>query len=225
MRTLYAGGEVECPCCGDRFRRFAPFNGTANRSCWSCGALERHRQIALLLQQRPELLRPAARVLHIAPEPTLRRLVEASEPAQYVTADLEAPGVDLHFDLTAAPLPDDSFDVILCNHVLEHIPDDLAAMREIRRMLAPGGWALLMTPIVVDQTIEDVTLTDPEERLRRFGQEDHVRRYGWDYLERLRRAGLSVEVIRMETELPQDAVRRYQLRNVEGFVEPVFLAA
>ena len=129
------------------------------------------------------------------------------------------------FDLTAAPLPYDSFDVIVCNHVLEHIPDDIAALREIRRMLAPGGWALLMSPILVEKTIEDLTLTDPQERLRRFGQEDHVRRYGWDYVDRIREAGLSVEVVRLEKELPGRDVEGHRLRNVEGVVEPIFIGS
>jgi SAM-dependent methyltransferase len=197
--------------------------GNPNRMCWNCGALERHREIALLFQRRPELLKPGQRVLHVAPEPALRRLLNNSSPSTYLTADLDAPDVDMNFDLAAAPMPDDSFDVIVCNHVLEHIPDDRAALREIRRMLAPGGWALVMTPISVETTIEDPAVTDPDERLRRFGQRDHVRRYGWDYLDRLRDAGFSTEVVRLENDLPRQAIDRYQLRNQRGSVEPLFL--
>jgi hypothetical protein len=223
VRTVYAGDGVECASCGARFRRFAPFRGSPNRRCWSCGALERHRQIALLLLKRPGLLRPGLRVLHLAPEEPLRRLIHASGPSEYITADLDAPGVDMHFDLTAAPLADESFDVILCNHVLEHIPDDRAALREIRRMLVPGGWALVMTPILASTTIEDPSESDPQARLRRFGQEDHVRRYGWDYVERLREARLSVEVLRLEEELSPATVERHRLNNPQGFVEPMFL--
>jgi SAM-dependent methyltransferase len=220
--TIYAGSSVHCPACGASFRRFAPENGRPNRTCWRCGARERHRQIALLFQHRRELVRPGQRILHVAPEPALGRLLKSSEPSEYVTADLDTPGVDLHFDLTHAPLPDGSFDSIVCNHVLEHIPDDRAALREIRRLLRTDGWALVMTPIVVDKTIEDPSAS-PAERLRRFGQDDHVRRYGWDYVDRLRDAGLSVEVVRLEDELPEPDVSRYQLRNLEGFVEPIFL--
>ena len=224
LRTVYAGHGVKCPCCGSTFRRFEGFKGTPNRRCWTCRSLERHRQVALLLDHRPELRRQDARVLHVAPEDALRRLVEPWA-ADYVTADLDEPGVDLHFDLTESPLDDDSFDVILCNHVMEHIPDDAAALSEIRRMLAPGGWALLMTPIVVDTTIEDLTVTDPEERLRRFGQHNHVRRYGWDYVDRLEQAGLSVTVVRQESELGPAAVRTHRLENLQGFVEPIFVVS
>jgi SAM-dependent methyltransferase len=225
VKTVLAGDAVHCPCCGSSFRRFAPFNGHPNRLCWTCGALERHRQLALLFSQRPELLRPDLRVLHIAPESALRRLIERAAPARYVTADLDGPGVDMHFDLTAAPLEEGSFDVVVCNHVMEHIPDDRAALGEIRRILAPGGWALVMTPIVVETTVEDPAETDPDERLRRFGQVDHVRRYGWDYLGRLEEAGLQVEVVRSEDTLPADAVERCRLRNTQGFPEPIFLAS
>ena len=90
-------------------------------------------------------------------------------------------------------------------------------------MLAPGGRALVMTPISVETTIEDPTVTDPDERLRRFGQSDHVHRYGWDYLDRLRDAGFSTEVVRLENDLPPEAIDRYQLRNHQGSVEPLFL--
>jgi hypothetical protein len=215
------GGEVVCPCCGSSFLRFAPYRGRANRMCWSCGALERHRELALFLASRPELLRPGLRILHVAPERPLRALLLAAQPGSYVTADLEEDDVDVHMDLTAAPFDDGAFDVILCNHVMEHIPDDASALREIRRMLAPGGWAVVMTPIVQDITTEDPSIEDPAERLRLFGQEDHVRRYGWDYVDRLQAAGLLADVTRLE-HLPEADVRRYRLRNLQGVVEPLF---
>jgi hypothetical protein len=215
------GDDVVCPCCASSFLRFAPYRGRANRLCWTCGALERHRELALFLQSRPELLRPGLRILHVAPERPLRALLLAANPSGYVTADLEGDDVDVLMDLTAAPFGDGAFDVILCNHVMEHISDDAAALREVRRMLAPGGWAIVMTPIVRERTDEEASIEDPAERLRRFGQEDHVRRYGWDYVDRLQSAGLAVEVTRME-HLSAADVRRYRLRNLEGAVEPLF---
>jgi SAM-dependent methyltransferase len=116
---------------------------------------------------------------------------------------------------------DSSFDAVLCNHVLEHIPDDRAAISESHRVLRRGGWAIVMTPILVERTYEDLTITDPAERRRRFGQEDHVRRYGWDYIGRLEDSGFAVEVIRGYS---RDEIRWYGLNNREGFVEPLFLA-
>jgi SAM-dependent methyltransferase len=222
-KTVYAGDQVQCPCCAATFRQFAAFNGRRDRLCWRCGALERHRQIALLFQLRPALLRPGLRVLHIAPEEPVQRLLENAQLSKYLTADLDDPTVDLNFDLNAIPLQDESFDVVICNHVLEHVADDRTALRELARVLAGSGWALLMTPIVVERTVEDPTITDPDERLRVFGQRDHVRRYGWDYVERLREAGLSPDVIRLEHDLAHADVQRHRLHNNEGFVEPMFL--
>src|SRR5262249_52410044 len=119
---------------------------------------------------------------------------------------------------------DRSFDAVLCNHVMEHVPDDRAAFGEIRRILRPGGWATLMTPVVRDVTDEDPTVTDPAERLRRFGQRDHVRRYGWDYVQRVEEAGLDVEVAGQGEELSAGDRRRHRLANLQGAIEPIFLA-
>jgi SAM-dependent methyltransferase len=219
MTPLYRGDAVECSCCGARWRKFGPLASRPNRICWTCGSLERHRQIALLFRERPDMLHPDMRVLHIAPEPAVRRLVPAG--AEYVAGDLEPGPGQVKVDVTAMDFADQSIDALLCNHVMEHVPEDRAAMREIHRVLKPGGWGIVMTPITVERTDEDPSVTDPKERLRRWGQHDHVRRYGWDYTDRLREAGLEVEIVRTED---PDTVRRYQLRNTQGFVEPLFLA-
>ncbi|MBX0330763.1 methyltransferase domain-containing protein [Oscillochloris sp. ZM17-4] len=113
----------------------------------------------------------------------------------YITADLFDPHVDVRLDITRLPQSDQSIDIIYCSHVLEHVPDDRKAMRELYRILKREGWAILLVPITVGQTIEDPTITDPAERLRLFGQDDHVRRYGPDYVDRLREVGFIVDVI------------------------------
>ena len=141
-----------------------------------------------------DLLKCYPRTLHIAPEVCIMRHLKphfAGHPGQYVTADLESPLADLHFDVQQIPLADDSVDVILCNHLLEHVADDRKALCELYRILKPGGWGILLSPVEADyeQTFEDDTITDPDERTRIFGQYDHRRIYGADYTDRLRAAG------------------------------------
>lgn len=110
----------------------------------------------------------------------------------------------VRMDITDIQYPDDSFDVIYCSHVLEHVQEDVKAMRELRRVLKPDGWAVLLVPITAETTYEDPAVVDPRERLEKFGQEDHVRRYGWDYIDRLRSAGFNVEMFRV-SDLASDA--------------------
>lgn len=188
-----------------------------------CGSLERHRLVSLLFDVNPSLLRPGNEVLHIAPEPTLVGPLRRSA-ARYVSGDLEAEFGARRLDVTQLPFEGDSFDVVVCNHVLEHVPDDERAMREVRRVLRPGGWAMLLVPDVHEpMTVESPEITDPEERLMLYGQRDHVRRYGWDYLDRLRAAGFAPEVIRLGDILPRETIEVCRLRKF-GEVEPLFLA-
>jgi SAM-dependent methyltransferase len=141
----------------------------------------------------------------------------------YVAGDLDARFADRRIDVTALEFPDGTFDAILCNHVLEHVRDDRRAMSELRRVLRPGGWALLVPTIRNARTDEDPSVEDPDERTRRFGQHDHVRIYGWDYLERLDDAGFDVQVERLGEELPESAIRRSRAARV-GSVDALFVA-
>jgi SAM-dependent methyltransferase len=216
-----AGRRVECPCCGSRFRHFRGFHGP-DRLCWRCGALERHRSLWLYLNREPDLTRPGVSVLHVAPEPILRDRFQSVPGVRYVGGDLNAEYGPERIDVTDLQFDDASFDVVMCNHVLEHVPDDRQAMRELARVLKPGGRAILQVPYVdANMTDEDPAVVDSADRLRRFGQSDHVRRYGWDYVDRLRDAGFSVEVERPERQLPDELVERYGLRAY-GSVEPIF---
>lgn len=204
----HAGDIVECPCCGHSYREFHG-DKAPNRVCWWCGSYERERAIWLLWNQRP-MLRAGMRVLHVAPEPILTRRLRAAGINQ-VGGDLDARFANRRIDVTSLEFADDSFDAVICNHVLEHVPDDQQAMRELRRVLRPGGWALLLTPLHDGPTDEDVTLTDPAERERRFGQHDHVRWYGRDdYLARLTGAGFTPEVLYARDVTQQ--LDRYALR-------------
>jgi SAM-dependent methyltransferase len=153
------------------------------------------------------------KILHFAPELQIARRLAALPAVEYITADL-APGNAMEqIDMTDIPKPDGSFDLVIVNHVLEHIPDDRAAIAEIARILRPGGIFLTMHPVMeTATTFEDETIVVPEERLQHFGQEDHVRVYGQDFVKRLTDAGFSVDVIRYSDEVASPADReRYGL--------------
>lgn len=164
--------------------------------CPGCGSLERHRLAWLYLRERTDLQKGShRRVLHIAPEPALRARLEAVPGVDYLTADLEPGRAMVRMDITDIRYPSGSFDLIYCSHVLEHVADDRLAMRELHRVVAPGGAVVIAVPITVGATVEDPAIEDREERRRLFGQWDHVRRYGPDVVERLEEAGFGVEVV------------------------------
>jgi SAM-dependent methyltransferase len=202
---LLRGEGRDCPCCGGHFkrmshRRLAGMSGL----CPRCRSHPRHRAIALLLE-RGEL--PGRSLLHFAPEPVFDPIFARLPEIERVTADLYAPA-DLRLDITAMDLPAESFDLIFCSHVLEHVPDDATAMRELRRVLKPGGLSLVLVPYRPGVlTYEDPRITAPLDRMVAFGQQDHVRFYGADLPERLRGAGFEVED-RTPAELFGEAVVR-----------------
>ncbi len=203
------GDAVQCPVCGGRFRRFKPDWNRPDAICWRCGAHERHRAVALLLAQRPELLDGAGSLLHFAPEWCFR-LVPLPPGLRYVTADLDPAKGALQLDIRALDLPDAAFGAIVCSHVLEHVDRDRDALAELRRVVAPDGWVLLMVPqdLHRDETYEDPAIAGPAARRAAYWQHDHVRLYGRDFADRVRAAGLAVETIVMSEALgPADAAR------------------
>jgi SAM-dependent methyltransferase len=223
MGAVLRGHRVHCPCCGSSFRRSSGRRGP-NRVCWTCGSVERHRVLMHHFAAHPELLRPGMSILHIAPERAIARRLRQIPDVRYVGGDLTAECGPERIDVTDLRFEDATFDAVVCSHVLEHVPDDRKAMSEIRRVLKPTGWALLPVPDVRgDVTDEDPTIADPEEQLRRFGQADHVRHYGWDYVTRLEETGLEVEVISAEELLSETTIRRDRLRSF-GRVPPIFIA-
>jgi SAM-dependent methyltransferase len=211
------GNDVLCPICDHSFDRFKDEWNRPNALCWRCGSHERHRAQWLVLTGPRGLLRDARSLLHFAPEWTLRHHLQRLPDLRYVTADLYQEDVDLRLDLTALDLPDAGFDAVLCSHVLEHVDDDAAAMRELARVTAPGGWCLVMVPLDLSrpETYEDPAITAPEERLRAFWQHDHVRLYAADIGDRLRDAGFDVERIRPERELGPETVRRCRIDEAD----------
>jgi SAM-dependent methyltransferase len=155
------------------------------------------------------------RMLHIAPDPELSRLIQKADYINYLSADLSAPDAMVKMDITDIPYPDNTFDVIYCSHVLEHIKDDRIAIGELYRVLRVGCWAILQVPITAGTTLEDPTVISPKERERLFGQYDHVRRYGGDYKDRLMEAGFSVTVDPFVRELDNRIVKRFGLMRDE----------
>ncbi len=215
VRPFYAGNEVECPICGGHFRKFIPYGyGKAgdNRLCPKCLSLERHRLLWLYLKEKTDFFTAPLKVLHFAPEQPFLKRFRILKNLDYTTADLDSPIADLHLDVTAINQPSDTYDVVICNHVLEHVSDANLAFSEIKRILKPGGWAILLVPINPDvDTFEDPTITDPKERERLFGQYDHVRQFGRDYAEVLERAGFIVDADRLYFELGDEMCQRNRL--------------
>ena len=190
------GSAVQCPCCGGRFKSFlsSGWNARPKARCPACGALERHRLLWLYLQRETSLFSAPFKVLHFAPEPHFRRVFKTLPNVDYVTADIDPERADVQVDIRNMTFDDATFDVILCSHVLEHIDDDGRAMRELLRVLKPGGTAFIMTPYAPAHAVslEDPAVTSPEERFKLFGNEGHVRIYGRDLSQRLREAGFDV---------------------------------
>ena len=218
MGLAYRGRGRECPVCGSHYRRFMPYGYVTSREdalCPHCLSLERHRMIWLWLKESSNLFEGYPRLLHIAPEVSLMRHFKRHyrNNKNYITADLESPLADLHFDVQNIPLGDESVDIIICNHLLEHVEDDRRAMAELYRILKRGGWGIMLVPEERGRatTFEDDTITDPEERTRIFGQYDHRRIYGRDYDERLAAVGFRVERIAYTEQLSSEQRQRYAI--------------
>lgn len=206
--------------CGRNSSRFKEY-GIVPRSeaqCAWCGALERHRLTWLFFKRRTDLFieKRHRRVLHVAPEPCFEKRLRKLLGPGYLTADLLAERVDRKMDICNIDFPDNTFDFIYCSHVFEHVSDDRKAMAEFHRVLKQDGCAVLLVPITVERTIEDPSITDAKERLRLFGQEDHVRRYGPDYVERLQAAGFKVNRIAPLEFLSAKEVERMGITQAAG---------
>src|SRR6266849_5073580 len=173
MRCTQFGLNRYCPCCRAHLRRFRPFGLIPRQEalCPVCESLERHRLIYLYMTKKTDLfVGHPKKMLHVAPEPQLSRLFREADGIDYLSADLSAPNAMAKMDIMDIRYPDDTFDVIYCIPILEHVADDRQAMREFYRVLKPGGWAILQVPIPAGTTVEDPTVSSPEERERLFGQ-------------------------------------------------------
>ena len=213
-RVLLRGDTHECPCCGGRFSRF--IRRSDSLLCPRCRSLERQRTLWLYLRDELAIEASGARVLHLAPEPPLVSRLSAIETLRYETADI-APGplVDRTLDARALPYDADSLDLIICSHVLEHIPEDVQVASEFARVLTPGGAALVQVPIdpTLASTYEDPAIVTPAERESAFGQADHVRIYAPDVIDRLRAGGLDVQRVPYAERVSADVRFRHLLEE------------
>ncbi len=221
LGILYIGRGKECPICGARRRKFLPYGYVTQRKnalCPNCLSLERHRLLWLYLKKESRLFDDLPKLLHIAPEVTfIKRFKRAYSalPDKYITADLESPLAAMHFDVQEIPLGDEFCDVIICNHIMEHLPDDRKAMRELHRILKRGGWGIILSPIDYSRatTFEDDSITDPKLRTEIFGQYDHRRIYGRDYGQRLSECGFIVDEVNFFDTLTPQQRELYALTN------------
>ncbi len=216
----YRGNKYTDPINGKSYRKFLPYGYVQIReNVLSPGtlSLERHRLLWLYLKNETRFTDEKLKVLHIAPEQAFYKKFKKNKNWNYITADLYSPLADIKADLTNLPFPDNTFDLIFCNHVLEHIKEDEKAIKELFRVMKPGGTGIFQIPL--DKTrktsFEDDSITDPEERSRIFGQYDHVRVYGMDYFDKLAQAGFTVYPLDYTSKFTDSQIDKYRLEKGE----------
>lgn len=224
LSFLLRGNDFEDPIDQKKFKRFLPYGYQTQRQnvlSPSTLSLERHRLLWLYLKKETKFFKNNYNVLHFAPEQAFHKRFKRLRNINYTTTDLNSPLADVKADICNLPFAKNEFDVILCNHVLEHIPDDTRAMQELFRVMKPGGFGIFQIPQDFKRayTFEDHTITDKNERTRIFGQYDHVRIYGKDYFAKLRTIGFIVNEIDYTTSFTQSEIQRYGL--AKGEIIPV----
>ena len=219
---LYRGNKVSCPVCEKSFSKFLSYgSNVAHRENVLCPydlTLERHRLMWLYLKNESAFFTEEnLKVLHIAPEQCFLPLFKKQKNLEYLTGDLVSPIADLHFDLHKIPLEDNRFDVVFCNHVMEHVDDPIQCMQELYRVMAPNGWAIMQVPqdFNRDKTYEDPSITSPEEREKHFWQKDHVRLFGKDYPQWLEKAGFKVDEFDLNKHFDTATIEKYRLMKGE----------
>jgi len=214
------GDKYEDPIDGRKFKKFMPYGYEKQREnvlSPSTLSLERHRLLWLYLKNETGFFSEDLKVLHFAPEQAFYKRFRKLKNLDYTTTDLNSPLADVKADICDLPFKSDTYDFILCNHVLEHIPDDTQAMRELYRILKPGGTAILQIPqdLSLEKTFEDDSITSRKERARIFGQYDHVRVYGRDYFDKLRSIGFNVKEVDYTSRLKESEIDKYRLARGE----------
>jgi len=218
------GNTYTDPIDGKSFKSFLPYGyGTQRNNVLSPStlSLERHRLLWLFLKNETDFLTSNKKILHFAPEQAFYKRFRNMSNLDYVTTDLKSPLADVKADICDLPFEDNAFDIILCNHVLEHIPDDTKAMQELYRVLKPGGMGIFQIPQDLSRaiTFEDDSITDKKERAKIFGQYDHVRVYGRDYFDKLRSVGFTVKEVDYTSKFSKEDITKYCL--AQGEIIPV----
>ena len=216
--------ERECPVCGFKASHFdswsAPESPKEQKDiqCPQCQSHPRHRALWLYLRRNTGFWNMTdKKFLHVAPEPCfIWKFKRAFN--DYITADLNAPNVAVKMDITDIPFPDETFDIIMCNHVLEHVKDDKKAMAEIYRAMKKGGMAILLVPMnsFVYATYEDMSITDPGKKISAFWQADHFRAYGLDYFDALKNEGFKVSAMEWHEYLTREEREKFLGKNTHN---------
>ncbi|MCL5991135.1 MAG: class I SAM-dependent methyltransferase [Bacteroidetes bacterium] len=196
-KYIYSGNQFYCNICNKYYRKFftAGENRRPNARCPGCGAFERHRLMMYFLKDKTDFFSDNLSVLDIAPLQTFHKLFSKMENINYISIDMKLPYVTKRADLTNLPFKDESFDCIICYHVLEHIIDDNNAIREMYRVLKKGGWAIIQSPFdnSLEYSFERQDIITKAERKKFYGQDDHVRIYGRDLIKRIEFSGFVVK--------------------------------
>ena len=227
LRLYFRGTKFIDPIDDSEYRKFLPYGyGKAlrpNALCPGTLSLERHRLLWLYLERETTFLKQELKVLHVAPEQVFYRKFKLFKHWNYTTTDLYSPLADVIADISNLPFREDQYDLILCNHVLEHIPDDLKAMAELYRVLKKGGTLIAQVPLDenLKKTFEDKSIIDPKARAKVFGQYDHVRIYGQDYFTRLESVGFSPNIVQPQNSLTKEEIKKFALSLAE--VIPVMI--
>lgn len=213
---FYRGSRFEDPITGVKYRKLLPYGRIKmrpNALAPDSMSLERHRLIWLYLKERTNFFTSNSKVLHIAPEYCFIKRFAKLPNLDYTTADLNSPWAKVKLDVQNIPMDSNTFDVILCNHVLEHVPNDIKAMEEMYRVMKPGGFGIFQVPLDINLeiTLEDSTINTPNLRELHYGQRDHLRLYGRDYAQRLRSVGFIVTEDNYVNSIPQNLAKRYAL--------------
>jgi len=220
LTLFYKGSKFTDPIDNKSFRKLLPYGYDKQRQnalSPSTLSLERHRLLWLYLKNETTFFTAKKKVLHMAPEQCFLKRFKKLKNLDYITADLFAPNVDVKADILNLPFANNSFDIIFCNHVLEHIIDDKKAMQELYRVLKPNGFGIFQVPqdVNLEKTYEDFSITSKAERSKHFGQYDHVRIYGKDYFDKLRAVGFKVKEVNYSNTIPKELVTKYCLTNGE----------
>ena len=224
MAFFLKGKKYTDPIDGKSFRTFLPYGYGKQRDnvlSPSTLSLERHRLLWLYLKTETDFFNKQLRVLHFAPEQSFYKHFRQMKNLNYTTTDLNSPLADVKADICNLPFEDNQFDVILCNHVLEHIPHDYKAMQELYRVMKSGGWGIFQIPQDLNRatTFEDNSITDKKERAKIFGQYDHVRIYGRDFFDKLRSVGFIVKEVDYTSSLSNEEITKFCL--AKGEIIPV----